>query len=97
MRRQRPREVVELAFLAVVDVLGVMRADPLAPALQHEAGVAHLYVRLARVPDEDVPDAVTTRDEGRGQVVHARGEATDERVAVGSLERDEHDVPHECR
>ena len=97
VRRERPREVVVLAILAVVDVLRVMRADPLSPSLKDETRITDLDVRRGRIADEHVPDVIPARDEGRGEVVHARGEAADERVAVGSLERDEDDVPHECR
>ena len=40
---------------------------------------------------------VTTLDQRVGEIDHARREAADERIAVGSLERDEYDVEHERR
>ncbi len=98
MWRDRAREVGVLPVLAVVHVLRVVRADPLRPPFQHEATLrALLDMGEARITDEEVADRMAAGHQGGREVGHARGQATDERVAVGSLERDEHDVPHDCR
>src|SRR5260221_12694753 len=98
MWRDGAREIGVLPVLAVVDVLGVVRADPLRPPFQHKSSVhALLDMGEARISDEEVTDRMAARHERGGEVGHARGEAADEREALGSLERYEHDVPHDCR
>src|SRR5439155_441442 len=93
--RDRDREIAPLAVLAVVDVLGVVGADPLAPALVDEVTVRALLVRgELRVAYEDMAHAIPAVHERVGEVDHPRREAADERVTVRPLEGDEDDVIH---
>src|SRR5438552_3122784 len=71
MRRHRAREVEVLPVLAVVDVAGVEAADPLTPALEHEATVVPLLARRKRrVADEEVVHAVPAVKQRTGEVDH---------------------------
>src|SRR5205807_2027364 len=95
MRRYGAREVAPFTVLAVVDVARVIGAYPLRPSLQDEAPLgALLACRELRIADEQVVNEVAAIDQRVGQIDHARGETADERIAVGTLERDEHHVVH---
>src|SRR5439155_483753 len=95
VRRDGAREVAPLTVLAVVDVARVIGADPLGPSLQDEAPLGALLARgELRIADEQVVNEVAPIDQCVGQIDHARGETADERIAVGTLERDEHHVVH---
>ena len=95
VRRDGPREVAPLAVLAVVDVLGVVRADPLRPALVDQGAVSSLLDRREpRVADEDVAHSMAAVHERVGEIDHARRETAYERVAVGTFEGHENDVEH---
>ena len=72
-----------------------MRADPLTPALEDEAAFGALLHRWELgIADEELMDVIAPIHESVREIGHPRGEAPDERIAVGSLERDEHDVIH---
>ena len=95
MRRNGAREVAPLPILAVVDVALVEDADPLGPPLENEAPLgALLACRQLRIAHEELMHEVAAIHQGVGEIDHARGQAADERIAVGSLEGDEHDVVH---
>ena len=95
VRRNRAREVAPLAVLTVVHVARVVGADPLRPALENETPIGALFARRElRITDEDLMHEVPAVDQRVGEVDHPRGEAADERIAVGPFERDEHHVVH---
>src|SRR6267143_1373495 len=67
----------------------VMDTDPLGPALEDEAPVGALLTRRhRRIADKQVMNEVAAIDQRVSEVDHARREATDERIAVGTFEGD---------
>jgi hypothetical protein len=91
-RGQGAGPVFELGLFAGVDALGVVGAEPLAPAVEVEAAAVlnfNLVPRKGRIADEEEVGLEAFGGEGGGELGDAGAQAAGVGVAVGAFEAED--------
>ncbi len=94
-RRDGVVVVAELVLFTIINAVGMVLADPLAPTVQNELAVLSLFfARAIGVPNEEHVGGEALARQCRGQIVHAHSQTASRGIAVRALEAedDEHSI-----